>query len=660
VSANPSRGLRVSITDTSGQTVGGYHKSHALLVGVSDYTAGWPDLESIPAELALVEKTLISKGFTVRKVVNPTSRELKNAYQNFIDEHGYEKESRLLFFYAGHGFTRANGRKGYLVPADAPNPEKDEVGFLRKSLDMNRILSWSREMESKHALFLFDSCFSGAIFKQRDLPKQPAHISRLTAEPVRQFITAGAAGETVPANSVFTPVFVDALKYGLGDLNKDGYVSGTELGLYLQEKVPQHTSQTPQYGKIKDYNLSRGDFIFLAKAAPTAAPPVAEKIKGSLQISTNPPGATIFVDGANRGQGPISVDGLSDRAIVRASLNGYKGAEERVRIRPGKTQKLVLTLRQEVVHASFAVQSNPSGAKWYLDGDYMGRTPDRASRIRPGNHRIKIVQDGYGEWTQNLSLSVGQNTPVVAQLKRLLARSIPAPALPSPPAMISIPTGNEDWKQVYRKLQNGFARYQTPSLVIKAPDVAENGAVVPISVTQDGGRTGQFYVFVTRNPSPFAASFRYHKNLAQYFVSTRIKLAQTGEIIVAFVDQDGRLFANRKQVRVTIGGLSDRSLGKPVIGNSARAIRMRASVRGGQGTIKTLISAHSAKNGYIRQLEFVADASPVVTATLTRYVSQNPYFGFYFPGSAGDLTINIMATDGTSASSRTVNRYARR
>lgn len=638
--------------------MGGYHKSHALLVGVSEYTAGWPDLESIPAELALVEKTLIAKGFTVRKVVNPTSRELKNAYQNFIDEHGYEKESRLLFFYAGHGFTRSNGRKGYLVPADAPNPEKDEVGFLRKSLDMNRILSWSREMESKHALFLFDSCFSGAIFKQRDLPKQPAHISRLTAEPVRQFITAGAAGETVPANSVFTPVFVDALKYGLGDLNKDGYVSGTELGLYLQEKVPQHTSQTPQYGKIKDYNLSRGDFIFLAKAAPRMAGPVVNDVKASLQVSTQPAGATIFVDGVNRGRGPINIDGLNKRVVVRAELKGYRPAEERVRVRAGKNEQLVLSLRQEVVHASFDIQSNPSGAKWYLDGDYMGRTPDRASGIRPGNHQIKIVQDGYGEWTGNMSLQAGQNTPVIARLDRLVAKVAPAPL--SPPVSMQMAPGSDDWKQVYEKLRNGLARYQSSSLKIKAPDIAQNGAVVPVTVTHTGTRPGRFYFFFTRNPSPFVARFEYHKNLANYFVSTRIKLARSGDVIVAYVDQDGRLYASRKRVKVTIGGVSDRSSGAPVIANLHKAIRMRAMAKGNLGTIKALVTAQSARNGFIRQLELNVDGSPVVTAELTGYVSKNPYFSFHFPASAGDVTLKVLATDGTSASSRTTNRYARR
>jgi len=162
-----------------------------------------------------------------------------------FQDYGFDKNNRLLFFYSGHGYTRNN--KGYIVPTDAPNPqlnEKSEKGFLKKAVGMNQILTWARRMEAKHALFLFDSCFSMAKL------------------PVRQFITAGSADEEVPAKSVFTPAFIDALQYRLGDLYKDGYVTGEELGLYLKNKVHEHSEQTPQYGKIRDYDLSRGDFVF--------------------------------------------------------------------------------------------------------------------------------------------------------------------------------------------------------------------------------------------------------------------------------------------------------------------------------------------------------------------------------------------------------------
>ncbi len=195
--------------------------------------------------------------------MDPDSSQLKDAFENFINDYGYDQGNRLLFFFSGHGHTRKNGKKGYLVPTDAPNPHNVEKGFLRKSLWMSQILTWSRQIEAKHALFLFDSCFSGTIFKSKALPDRPPYISEFISRPVRQFISAGSAGETVPAQSVFTPLVIRALE-GKGDLNQDGYVTGTEMGMFLQEKVSLYdTNQHPQYGKIRDVNLDEGDFVFL-------------------------------------------------------------------------------------------------------------------------------------------------------------------------------------------------------------------------------------------------------------------------------------------------------------------------------------------------------------------------------------------------------------
>lgn len=267
-----NRGLTVTATAASGEAIELYQGSYALLIGASQYQDNqWPDLESIPRELNLVAKALEEQGFVVEKHFDPDSRELEDHFRNFIDRYGYDKQNRLLFFFAGHGYTRGDGNKGYLVPVDAPSPLEDERGFQRKALPMSQVLAWARDTEAKHSLFLFDSCFSGTVFKSRALPDRPPAIDRLVSLPVRQFITAGSAGETVPAKSTFTPMFVDAIKHGKGDLNRDGYVSGTELGLYLQQEVPNHVSQTPQFGKIQEYELSRGDYIFVVNSGSTQA-----------------------------------------------------------------------------------------------------------------------------------------------------------------------------------------------------------------------------------------------------------------------------------------------------------------------------------------------------------------------------------------------------
>lgn len=403
------RGIKVSVKDVSGNEIPMYSGSYALLIGAGDYTAGWPDLQNIPAELDRVEKTLKKQGFHITRVMNPDSNTLTAAFEKFVDQHGFDVNNRLLFFFSGHGHTRKGGEKGYLVPTDAPHPLKDERGFLQKALSMDQILAWSRQMEAKHALFVFDSCFSGTVFKTKSLPRRPPYISRSTSLPVRQYMTAGDAGEAVPAASVFTPVFLDGLEYGWADLNGDGYVTGTELGIYLQEKVPLYTEQTPQYGKINDYKLSRGDYVFVLK-------PNAGNCK--LKVASTPPGAKVLINGRLKGTSPLELADLTPgRLSVEVQKEGYALFKEQVLIREGRPLEIKATLKEVVSGGIIEISSDVGEASWYLDDVYVGKTPDEMKNIPPGAHRITVKGEGYPDWSHEIQVQNGERVSVQARLR---------------------------------------------------------------------------------------------------------------------------------------------------------------------------------------------------------------------------------------------------
>jgi formylglycine-generating enzyme required for sulfatase activity len=271
IQADDERGF-IKIKDKAGKDVCLYENSYALIIGVSKYTNGWPDLPGVKKDIPRVKEALEKQGFKVFVIENPTYDQMEQEFKSFINKFGRKPDDRLLFYFSGHGHTikLVDGREmGYIVPADAENPNIDQNGFFDKAMDMQQIEVYAKRIQSKHALFMFDSCFSGSIF---DISRAiPDNISYKTAKPVRQIITAGAADETVPDNSIFCRQFIEGLK-GDADTDKDGYVTGVELGEFLQKTVINYSkkAQNPQYGKIKDPDLDKGDFVF---QMPKTEPP---------------------------------------------------------------------------------------------------------------------------------------------------------------------------------------------------------------------------------------------------------------------------------------------------------------------------------------------------------------------------------------------------
>jgi uncharacterized caspase-like protein len=257
-----TRGIKV--TDTHGENLYLYKDYHAVIVGISNYE-WWPKLPYAVNDAKEVAKKLKALGFEVKLVLDPTYREMRTVLNEMVYQMGNEKSRALLFYYAGHGETETladETRMGYIIPKDCPLLEQNPMGFGTHAISMRDIESISLRIKAKHVLMLFDSCFSGSLFAL--VRAVPAAITEKSALPVRQYITAGGEDEQVPDKSMFKRCLLIGLE-GDADLTGDGYITGTELGMYLSEKVVNYTHrrQHPQYGKINNPDLDRGDFIFV-------------------------------------------------------------------------------------------------------------------------------------------------------------------------------------------------------------------------------------------------------------------------------------------------------------------------------------------------------------------------------------------------------------
>jgi sulfur-oxidizing protein SoxY len=93
---------------------------------------------------------------------------------------------------------------------------------------------------------------------------------------------------------------------------------------------------------------------------------------------------------------------------------------------------------------------------------------------------------------------------------------------------------------------------ESKDIAITAPDIAENGAVVPVAVTSRVPNTQSISIVAEKNPFPLAATFDV-ANGAEPYASVRIKMGQTSNVR-AIVKADGKYYTSVKEVKVTVGG----------------------------------------------------------------------------------------------------------
>lgn len=89
-------------------------------------------------------------------------------------------------------------------------------------------------------------------------------------------------------------------------------------------------------------------------------------------------------------------------------------------------------------------------------------------------------------------------------------------------------------------------------VTVVSPDIAENGAVVPVGASSKLPNTTEIYLIVEKNPTPLAAAFFIPAG-TQADVQTRLKMGQSTNVI-AVVKSDGKLFSATKETKVTLGG----------------------------------------------------------------------------------------------------------
>jgi sulfur-oxidizing protein SoxY len=116
----------------------------------------------------------------------------------------------------------------------------------------------------------------------------------------------------------------------------------------------------------------------------------------------------------------------------------------------------------------------------------------------------------------------------------------------------------QGWEQALKKIL-GEVKPIEGKLMLKMPEIAENGNTVPFSVSLDSPMTDTDYVkaihvIATANPQPDVATFRFTPLSGKAAVSSRARLAGTQDVIAVAELSDGKFLLTKHNVKVTIGG----------------------------------------------------------------------------------------------------------
>lgn len=110
----------------------------------------------------------------------------------------------------------------------------------------------------------------------------------------------------------------------------------------------------------------------------------------------------------------------------------------------------------------------------------------------------------------------------------------------------------EDIDVVYRELFGDMPIIESQDIKLKIPEIAENGAVVPVSISTSIPGVEAIYVVIDENPNPLSASFQLGPSTPAD-ISVRVKMGKSS-MVRALIKTSDKVYMKGQEVKVTIGG----------------------------------------------------------------------------------------------------------
>lgn len=153
-------------------------------------------------------------------------------------------------------------------------------------------------------------------------------------------------------------------------------------------------------------------------------PPAGELHGPHATVTSNPPGAALFIDGKEMGPTPWSGGVLPGVHKLLVTLPGYSKEERKVELYGDRDADVAIALARLPGPARVQVETDPAGASVVIDGKPAGDTPFTAE-ISAGEHQLQVAKDGYRSVAQDMSLEANQQLSLKLALQEASNAAVP-------------------------------------------------------------------------------------------------------------------------------------------------------------------------------------------------------------------------------------------
>lgn len=142
---------------------------------------------------------------------------------------------------------------------------------------------------------------------------------------------------------------------------------------------------------------------------------------GTIDISSEPAGAEVMVNGIVKGQTPLRVAEVPrGRATVKFRLDGFADEVRELAINAGDMQTLSIVLKG--LPGTLQLTSVPDGARFYVNNEAKGKGPLSIPGLKPGEYSVRAELEGYGTMTKTISIDNGQSATEEFRLSNVMGR----------------------------------------------------------------------------------------------------------------------------------------------------------------------------------------------------------------------------------------------